>query len=167
MFGSDDGASAFAAHFVHVGETVTSFHYDGSVEGSYDGPSLWNGSGRIERDGPFGPSGTVTAQTTNELIDGSACAGEPLSGQTTLKSDGQTAVVDYDGSTDCDTAHSARLRVDGEDRGTISGISCDLVPAAPRRSRKVDAAIVTLATLLYWRQSRRRRATVSRSSTSV
>ena len=110
----------FKAHFVELGDTAATFHFEGEVEASFDGPSLWNGTGRVERDGPVDPSGQIIIQTIDELIDDSVCPGQPLSGQQKLESEGQVAIIDYDGATDCDAAQTAQLAVDGEARGAIA-----------------------------------------------
>jgi hypothetical protein len=112
----------FDANLV-IGE-VTTIEYSGTVEGSYAGPSTWNGSGRVARKGPIAPTGGVDATTVDELVDDATCSGQPVSGSTTLEARGDTAVITYDGATDCDGEQNARLVVNGKDRGVVAGISC-------------------------------------------
>ena len=72
--------------------------------------------------GFIAPNGSVEATTTDELVVDARCSGQPVSGSTTLRSRGHTAVVTYDGETDCDDDQNAELSVNGEARGPISGI---------------------------------------------
>ena len=58
---------------------------DGTVEGGYDEPTLWNGHGTIRRDSLAIYSGSVEATTINQLRDSDICAGEGISGSTTLQ----------------------------------------------------------------------------------
>jgi len=114
---------------------LTVIEYMGSVQGGYDQRTLWNGSGTVKRDGFFGPNGEVEASTIDEVVDNDVCAGQPVSGTTTLKSGNDTAVVSYDGGTDCDDDQNAQLTVNGEARGLVSGISCSLrAPGSGGRS---------------------------------
>ena len=101
---------------------VTTITYSGTVVGDYGSSTLWNGSGRVERD--FPPTGVVEATTADQVVDDDVCAGQPVSGSTTLHAEGDTAVVTYDGATDCDPDQNARLSVNGKDRGLVSGIMC-------------------------------------------
>lgn len=113
---------------------VTTITYSGTVEGDYDTPTLFNGSGRIERDGFFPPTGAVEATTADQVVDDATCSGQPMSGSTTLHAEGDTAVITYDGATDCDPDQNARLSVNGKDRGLISGINCALSNPGTGRS---------------------------------
>jgi hypothetical protein len=103
---------------------VTTITYSGTVEGDYGVPTLWNGSGRVEREGYFSPTGTVEATTADQVVDDDLCSGQPVSGSTTLFAEGDTAVITYDGATDCDPEENAKLSVNGKDRGLIAGINC-------------------------------------------
>src|SRR5215471_5144196 len=98
----------FSVDLEKRGGMTTRFHYRGKVEGDYDAPTIWSGTGRIERDGVLAPTGTIDATTVDERVDNAVCSGQPVSGQTTIVADGDTAVVSYDGATDCDDAHAAR-----------------------------------------------------------
>jgi hypothetical protein len=115
----------FEAHLV-LG-SVTTIDYVGSVQGGYTGPTLWNGNGHVERQGAIMPTGAIDASTLDQTLDNDVCAGQAVSGRTTLKSGSDEAVISYDGESDCDDAQNAKLSVNGEDRGTISGISCAVV----------------------------------------
>ncbi|HEX6273331.1 MAG TPA: hypothetical protein VFZ53_09830 [Polyangiaceae bacterium] len=131
----------FAAELV-VGD-VTKIRYAGTVAGDYTGPTLWNGSGRVARSGFIEPTGSVDATTVDELVDGELCSGQPVSGSTTLEARGDTAVVTYDGATDCDAEQNARLVVNGEDRGLVSGIACTVTAVGADRGG-LAAALATL-----------------------
>ncbi len=104
--------------------SVTTIDYSGSVRGDYTGESVWNGSGQVKRHGVLPPNGEVHATTLDEIVADAVCSGQPSSGSTTLESGKDTAVITYDGETDCDDDQNAQLTVNGEDRGLIDGISC-------------------------------------------
>ncbi|HEX6765983.1 MAG TPA: hypothetical protein VF103_10910, partial [Polyangiaceae bacterium] len=133
---------------------VTTIGYSGHVDGDYDGPTTWNGSGRVERDGFLPPTGVVNATTEDQVVDDDGCSGQPFSGTTTLRARGDTAVVTYDGATDCDDDKNARLSVNGEDRGLVSGINCAFAGAGRRASSGVVGAF-GLAVLCVLRRRRR------------
>lgn len=133
--------------------SVTTITYSGTIEGDYDGPTLWNGSGRVEREGYFSPTGVVEATTADQVVDDAVCSGQPVSGSTTLHAHGDTAVVTYDGATDCDPDQNARLSVNGKDRGLVSGISCAM-RSGTRRSSSFPFGLFALTILLA--RSRRR-----------
>lgn len=106
-------------------ETTSSgaWSYQGSFEGSTSitsGRRVWNGSGRI------GTSelGVVEVETKDEVIDSAVCDDEAASGTTTIKSDGHTAVITYDGATDCDEASTVKSSLDGKAAVEIEDISC-------------------------------------------
>jgi MYXO-CTERM domain-containing protein len=73
------------------------------------------------------------------------CAGQPASGSTTLTSGSDTAVITYDGESDCDDKQNAQLSVNGEDRGLIDGIDCSLRPGGARGGSSVAGAVLLLA----------------------
>jgi hypothetical protein len=133
--------TAFDAELVIGG--VTKIRYSGTVAGDYTGPTLWNGSGRVARSGFVEPTGSVEATTVDELVDDDVCSGQPVSGSTTLAARGDTAVVTYDGVTDCDAEQNARVVVNGKDRGLVSGIACAVAAVGAERSG-FAAALATL-----------------------
>lgn len=114
---------------------VTTISYSGSVEGDYVGASTWNGSGRVEREGYLPPNGEVEATTADQVVNDDLCSGQPVSGSTTLQAQGDTAVITYDGATDCDADANARLSVNGKDRGLVAGINCSAGRPGTRGSR--------------------------------
>lgn len=126
-----DGAHTFEAHYSQEGSPSVAIDYAGTVSGDYETPTTWNGTGTVTRSGHLRANGTATATTRDQRRDGSVCGNESLSGTTTLELDGHTVVITYDGATDCDEASSARYSVDGEDHGTVTGVSCS---ASPGRS---------------------------------
>lgn len=133
--------------------------YSGTVVGNAtSGPTTWNGTGTISRDGDFFDGGTITATTVDQLRDNSICAGEGISGRTTMTSDDHTVVIEYDGATDCDDNDAAHWSRDGEPQGTIEGITC----SAGGRGAGGPAAVglIALATGL----ARRRRRTACQSA---
>jgi hypothetical protein len=105
---------------------VTFIQYMGSVQGGYDQATLWNGSGSVKRDGFIAPNGEVEASTIDQVWDSDVCAGQAVSGRTILKSGEDTAVVTYDGETDCDEDDSAQLTVNDEDQGLVAGVTCSV-----------------------------------------
>ncbi len=98
--------------------------YSGRVDGTFDGPQVWNGRGTISRAGGAIHDGMVVATTVNQLRDNDVCPLEGLSGFTELVSEHRIAVIHYDGATDCDDDHSARWTLDGVDQGTVTGVTC-------------------------------------------
>jgi hypothetical protein len=158
----DDGTHTFDVDLTHEGGVTTSIAYEGSVEGGYEGPTVWNGTGQIERQGGVEPTGSLTATTVAEVFDDGICAGQPISGTTTLEADGQLAVVTYDGSSVCDADANARWSLDGEDRGTLSGIVCSVAHVG--RPARAFGALATLALLGAFLTCRRARQSPKRSS---
>jgi hypothetical protein len=122
---------------------VTKIRYSGTVEGDYAGPTLWNGTGRVTRTGFIEPTGSVEATTVDEFVDDEVCSGQPVAGSTTLHARNDTAVVTYDGATDCDSEQNASLVVNGKDRGLVSGIACTVAAVGADRSG-LAAALATL-----------------------
>jgi hypothetical protein len=131
----DSSVHEFDVQLVIEGGVTTTIDYAGRVEGGYEGPTVWSGSGTIERDGLVSPTGLVSVATEEETLDDAACRGQAASGTTTIEADGRTAVITYDGATDCDDDEAARLTLDGEDRGLLTGIVCSVsAPGAPVRA---------------------------------
>lgn len=143
----DGSVHTFDVDVRRVGGIETTIRYTGTVSGGYEGRTVWNGSGRITRDGITINSGTINAVTVDQVRDDAVCAGQNVSGTTTLTSDEHDVVITYDGATDCDPDDAARWARDGEDRGTIKGISC----AAGGRSG-IGAIIFALALVLRRRR---------------
>jgi MYXO-CTERM domain-containing protein len=137
----------------------TFIEYMGSVQGGYDQRTLWNGSGTVKRDGFIAPNGEVEASTIDEVVDNDVCAGQPVSGRTTLKSGEDTAVITYDGETDCDDEKKALLTVNDEDRGYVSDINCSVgAPAGGGRRGVLGALLLALAAPLARRGRQRNRS---------
>jgi hypothetical protein len=141
-----DGTHTFEVDLTHEGGVTTAIDYEGSVEGGYVGPTIWNGTGQIERQGSVEPTGVITATTVAQVFDDGVCSGQPISGTTTLEAGDQLAVVTYDGSSVCDADANARWSLDGEDRGTLSGIVCSIAHVG-RPARAFGGAFATLALL--------------------
>ncbi|HUS67404.1 MAG TPA: hypothetical protein VMZ28_22865 [Kofleriaceae bacterium] len=80
----------------------------------------WNGSGRV------GNSlyGRVEASTEEEVVDGSVCNSEALSGTTVVTAGDDVAVVTYDGADDCDEDSTVTWTLNGDDQGELAGVSC-------------------------------------------
>lgn len=126
--------------------------YSGTVAGDPAAATTWNGSGTISRDGDFFDGGTVEAITVDQLRDNSICAGEGISGRTTMTSDDHVVVIDYDGATDCDDHDAAHWSRDGEDQGTIEGVTCG---AGSGAGGPGAVALIGLATWLARRRCKR------------
>ena len=152
-FEGDDGT--FTTHLVSanrhefevhlVGGGVTTIDYTGSVRGDYGAQTIWNGNGHVQRQGVISPNGAVDASTLDEVVDNALCAGQPASGSTTLTSGSDTAVITYDGESDCDAKQNAQLSVNGKDRGLIGGISCSLRGAGAGGGSLAALAALVLA----------------------
>jgi uncharacterized protein (TIGR03382 family) len=121
----DGGAHMFDVDVQRSGGIETTIRYTGTVSGSYDGRTVWNGAGRITREGITINSGAIDAVTVNEVWDNAVCGGQGASGTTKLTSDAHEVVITYDGATDCDPDEAARWTRDGEDMGMIKGITCN------------------------------------------
>jgi MYXO-CTERM domain-containing protein len=81
---------------------------------------IFSGSGRVGNS----QDGVVAVETEDEVIDDAVCGDEALSGRTTIAASGHTAVVTYDGATDCDTTSTVTWTYDGADQGEVEGVSC-------------------------------------------
>lgn len=141
----------------------TSVDYRGSVQGGYDQRTIWNGNGTVERDGFLPPNGKVEASTLNQLVDDDVCAGQPVSGTTTLRAGEDEAVVTYDGESDCDENKSAQLAVNDESRGTIEGVSCRASGAAAGQASRGLATFLALCGAGWMLRRRRFAGNVARS----
>jgi len=124
--------------------------YSGRVQGTYRGPTTWNGEGTVRRQS-FDPAGLAHAVTVDQVRDGDVCSNQPASGQTTIEIDDRVLVVTYDGATDCDEGQAAPYSVDGVDRGRVDGIGCS---AAPGRRAPAWPLLVAAAALLLRRRPR-------------
>lgn len=133
---------------------VTTIGYSGTVSGDYGAPTTWDGSGRVERDGFLPPTGAVDVTTQAEVVDDAVCSGAPVSGTTTLRARGDTAVVTYDGASDCDADQKAKLSVNGKDRGLVSGINCAVAGAGRKAPFGSVGSLLVLAALLVFRRRR-------------
>lgn len=142
----------FELDLVIDGVNTTRVDYEGTVRGTYDAPTTWNGTGTIEREG-FAPTGRVLATTVDERFDGSVCNGQPISGTTTIMRDGRTDVITYDGAMDCDDAKAAQWSVNGASRGLLTDISCSARPGGG--SPMSIAAFVLIGLAAVVRRSRR------------
>lgn len=143
---------AFELDLVVDGVNTTRIDYEGTVRGTYDAPTTWNGTGTIEREG-FAPTGRVLATTLDERFDGAVCNGQPISGTTTIMRDGRTDVITYDGAMDCDEAKGAQWSVNGTSRGLLTDISCAATPGGRSPLALGAFALVGLGMLV--RRSRR------------
>jgi MYXO-CTERM domain-containing protein len=120
----DGGAHMFDVDIRRTGGIETTIRYTGTISGTYEGRTVWNGAGRITRDGITINSGTIDAVTVDQVWDNAVCSGQGLSGTSKLTSDAHEVVITYDGAIDCDPDEAARWTRDGEDMGTIKGITC-------------------------------------------
>jgi MYXO-CTERM domain-containing protein len=100
-------------------EEVAGIDYEGTVTSEGEAQT-YSGSGRIGSS----ERGYVDAVTEDETVDDSICSNEALSGTTTITAGGHTAVITYDGATDCEETSTVTWTYDGEDRGELSGIQC-------------------------------------------
>lgn len=146
----------FDVNIMRDGVTSTTIVYNGTVAGDYESPTRWNGSGTVDRDGFGDALGIVSAETVDQVMDDTICQGQPASGQTTFRSDDETAVVTYDGATACDEAAAARWSFNGEDRGLVTGINCSTVAVGARGALPVGG-ILCIGALVLARGLRRRR----------
>jgi hypothetical protein len=123
----DETNTDFSVNLTHDGGVVTTFDYDGRVEGGYGTHTVWNGSGTVTRDGLATPNGTIDVTTTDEVVDGDVCSGQPVSGNTMIHNEAdETAIVTYDGAVDCDEEEAASYSLDGNPQGKLTGIVCSM-----------------------------------------
>ncbi len=142
---------SFEADLDRDGGIESNIAYSGTVTGGYQGPTVWNGSGSVSRDGVTINSGSVDAETVDQVRDNDVCAGEGVSGTTTMTSAEHTVVVSYDGDTDCDDQDSARWSLDGEDQGLVTGVTCSAGGGAGGPA----AALLLLLAAVYLGRRRR------------
>jgi hypothetical protein len=139
---------SFDVDLYQNGGIDTDIVYSGTVEGTYDGPTVWNGEGSVRREGVTIDSGTVEAVTVDQLRDNDICPGEGVSGTTTLVSDEHTVVITYDGATDCDDDSAARWSLDGADQGLVTGVVCAIgAPSGRRGEGGAGTLLIPLALL--------------------
>lgn len=106
--------------------------YDGAVEGMeninggimLEGHTTWDGSGRAGAQSV----GRADVSTSREVIDRVLCATEALSGTTTIESDGDKAVITYDGATNCAPNSTVTYSINGATQGELIGVSCAIDP---------------------------------------
>jgi hypothetical protein len=156
----DEMTHAFDVDLVHETDAVATYDYSGEVSGGYDMRTVWSGSGTVTREGGQVPTGRIEATTTNEVVDDAACSGQPASGNTTLRDrHGNTAVVTYDGSVDCDDEQTASYTLNGEPEREITGIACSASPGRRgNRPAGVLGVVLALAALAGSRRRTSRRA---------
>ncbi|MCG8418967.1 MAG: hypothetical protein MJE77_13605 [Proteobacteria bacterium] len=121
---SGQNVHTFNVDLISRGGIDTDIVYTGRVEGTYDEPTLWNGSGTIRRNDMTINSGRVEATTVDQLRDNDICPGQNVSGVTTLASEEHTVEITYDGASDCDDDYSARWSRNGQDQGVVTGVTC-------------------------------------------
>jgi hypothetical protein len=157
----DDDDHEYRADWIREGGVATRVAYLGRVRGGYTGPTTWNGRGEVERTGLVAPTGTARVATIDEVVDDEVCSGQPSSGRTEIAIGDSVAVVTYDGATDCDADQAARLEVDGEERGRISGVTCSIDRVGERERRPDSAVLGLVLTALGLARRRRRRSGAS------
>jgi len=142
----DEMTHEFDVELVHETDAVATYEYSGEVSGGYDTRTVWNGSGTVTREGGQVPTGRIEATTTNEVVDNAVCSGQPDSGNTTLRDrHGNTAVITYDGSVECDDDQNASYTLNGEPEREITGIAC---ATSPRRRGDRPASVLGIVLVL-------------------
>ena len=112
---------------------TTAIDYVGVVDGMVPSASepfpkgTWSGSGRTGIAGV----GVVEVETKDEVLDRETCRSTPLSGTTTLRSGGNTAVVTYKGASLCEGDGRASLTINGEAQEDLTNVSCGTGGAGP------------------------------------
>jgi uncharacterized protein (TIGR03382 family) len=125
---------------------VMGIDYSGSM--TQDGEAnIFSGSGRIGTS----EHGVISVSTDDELVDDTVCGDEAASGQTTLSASGHTAVVTYDGATDCDPESTITWTYDGTDMGEMTGVACNAGGSGS------GASLVLIGLALFGVSRRRRR----------
>ena len=75
-------------------------------------------------------SGIVTAQTVDERLSDELCETEALSGTTTVTAGADVMVITSDGDVDCDEQSTVTWMLNGENQGTLVGVSCSSAGAS-------------------------------------
>ncbi|QRK04310.1 hypothetical protein JQX13_29050 [Archangium violaceum] len=65
-------------------------------------------------------------ETKAEVVNNAVCDSEALSGSTTIRSGGHTALIQYDGATDCEDASTVRWSLDGKAMAEMEGVRCSV-----------------------------------------
>lgn len=114
--------------------------YDGQLVEAGASQETWSGSGR------YGDSvrGKVQASTVDEILDDKVCSSEALSGTTTMGTADHTAVITYDGATDCDPTSTVTWTLDGADRGELEGVACATGPGGSGLAMLLSAGLLGL-----------------------
>jgi hypothetical protein len=120
------------------------WNYEGRMN---DDTGVWNGKGRVGNS----ERGVVSAETANETIDEAVCSDEAASGTTTLTAGSDTAVITYDGASDCQPTSTVTWTLNGVSQGTVAGIPCSAAPAG------VQTLALLVAAAALWRSRRSRR----------
>jgi hypothetical protein len=155
----DDTHHDFSVKLVHEGGMRHIIDYEGQVEGGYDTRTVWSGSGTVVREGLFPPVGSVEVNTSAEVVDDALCSGQPASGNTTIHNDtNETAVVTYDGEVDCDADHAATYTLNGDPKGSITGITCATSPGRNAPAGSLLLGLTLLGARLGARRLRSSRA---------
>jgi hypothetical protein len=131
------------------------YQYAGSIAGSESATggidiseaSTWNGSGRVA----VSTLGKANVSTRDELIDNAVCETEAASGNTTVESGGDTAIVSYDGASDCDVESTAQWTLNGAAQGELTGLRCSF-GAAPANGASWPALMFGIAFAAMWRR---------------
>jgi hypothetical protein len=128
--------------------------YSGTFRSNGSDPTTWNGSGDV------GDSlrGQVHAVTSAEVIDHASCETEALSGSTTLSAGGHTAVITYDGASDCTMDSTVTWSLDGNPQGVVSGVACS-AGLGPGRAGMAPAVVLGVLAAAGCLARRRVRAT--------
>lgn len=138
----DDASQDFSLNMVHESGVRVTIDYEGHVDGDYDARTVWSGSGTVVREGLLPPAGSIEVTTSAQVVDNDVC-GQPASGNTTLTDEaGNTVVVTYDGTIDCDKDQAATYTLNGVSKGKITDITC---MASPGRTGPRAAFLVALA----------------------
>lgn len=108
--------------------TTAGYDYAGSfagsetVEGNIDleSATTWNGSGQVGN----AIYGKLSTSTQNEVVDNTVCETEAASGTTTLRSGADTAVITYDGASNCSMDSTVQWSLNGAPQGELTGVRC-------------------------------------------
>lgn len=108
--------------------------FDGTVAQQGSNGTLWTGTGKVgyTATGAITQSGKSDVSTQSELIDDGICNSEAASGSTTFSAGGHSAVVTYDGATDCSPSSTVTWSYDGTNQGTLAGVQCDVASTTGR-----------------------------------
>lgn len=135
------------AAYDYAGSFIGTEKTDGSID--LQQKTTWQGSGQLG----IALLGKADLKTEDEVIESSVCDTEAASGSTTISSLGDTAVILYDGATDCDMDSTVTWTLNGVPQGELTAVRCSLA-LSPSRGGHGAFACLAIALACFLRRRR-------------